>query len=823
MRRRLIHWLSGRAPGRLRQAALERPRALVGLLVLTSAVAWAAFGYTLWFAWDIRQSLPDGETLRGVGDMAQATTLYDADDEPVFTIFKEQRIEVPLERISPHMIAAVLSVEDQRFYQHNGVDIVRIGAAVVANARTGTRSQGGSTITQQLARQSFLTRHKTYTRKIKEAFAALLIEGTYEKQQILELYLNKVYFGDGYYGVEAASLGFFGKSASELDVAEAALLAGLIQSPSTYAPTINMDKAVARRAIVLRTMLDSGAIDEPTYEQARNAPVKLQNRLRRDEPYGLYFKEQVRRELVDRFGWELVSEGGLRVYTTIVPELQQAAEKAVTARLEQIESRRGYPHETRAETTIEEGVAPDYLQGAAVVLDTKTGAVRALVGGRDFRESRFNRALQARRQAGSAFKPIVYAAAIEAGQSPASLVTNLNDPINTPQGAYVPEDEHSDADSMTLRTALRTSSNRAAVQLLRTVGIASAVDTARALSLGDMPAVPSLALGAGEVTLASLTAAYGAFANGGVLQRPYLIRRVESRDGEILYSVDAGGEEVLTPQTAFLVTSMLSDVINSGTGWRARADGFRLPAAGKTGTTNDYHDVWFVGYTPQVVAGVWMGFDRPRPIIANGYAGDLAVPLWASVMRAATSDDEAEPFERPEGLVSAQVCRITGKRAAEGCAHVPVETDDGGVEERSMVYSEYFRRGDEPYETCTEHQGPGFWARLAGAFGRNNNVAPVTAEEAGLPSAEIPRNIPKPPVAEEGATASARAAQENDEDDADEKVEEKPKKRGFWSRLFGRRGNDDDDEKDRGRKESGKEQEQQSPRSSGGDPPPPRQ
>ncbi len=821
MRSRLIHWLSGRAPGRLRQAALERPRALVSMLVLASVLAWAAFGYTLWFAWDVRRSLPDGETLRGVGDMAQTTTIYDADDEPVFTIFKEQRIEVPLERISPHMIAAVLSVEDQRFYQHNGIDIVRIGAAVLANARTGTRSQGGSTITQQLARQSFLTRHKTYSRKIKEAFAALLIEGTYEKREILELYLNKVYFGDGYYGVEAASLGFFGKPAAELDVAEAALLAGLIQSPSTYAPTINMDKAVARRAVVLRTMLDSGAIDEATYEQARNAPVELSNRLRREEPFGLYFKEQVRRELVERFGWELVSEGGLRVYTTIVPEMQQAAEKALNDRLEQIEKRRGYPHKARAEITVEEGVAPDYLQGAAVVLDTKTGAVRALVGGRDFRESRFNRAFQARRQAGSAFKPIVYAAAIEAGHSPASLVTNLNDPINTPQGAYVPEDEHSEADSMTLRTALRTSSNRAAVQLLRTVGIRSAVDTARALALGDMPAVPSLALGAGEVTLASLTAAYGAFANGGVLRRPYLIRRVESRDGEILYSVTAEGETVLTPQTAFLVTSMLADVINGGTGWRARADGFRLPAAGKTGTTNDYHDVWFVGYTPDIAAGVWMGFDKPRPITANGYAGELAVPLWASVMKAATKGHEAKPFERPDGLVSVQVCRITGKRAAEGCANVPVETADG-VEVRSMVYGEYFRRGEEPHETCTEHEGPGFWARLAGAFGRDGNVAPVTAEQAGLPSAEIPRNIPTPPVAEEGATASARSAPDDEEADAGETVEEKPKKRGFWSRLFGRGGNDDDKDNDRerGRKETAKDQDAQSPRSRGDDDPP---
>jgi penicillin-binding protein 1A len=388
-----------------------------------------------------------------------------------------------------------------------------------------------------------------------------------------------------------------------------------------------MDKAVARRAIVLRTMLDSGAIDQATFDAAREAPVRLRNQLRRDEAFGLYFKEQVRRELVDRFGWELVSEGGLRVYTTIVPDVQQEAEKAVEARLKQVEARRGYPHTSRADIEVEEDVAPDYLQAAVVVLDPSTGAVRALVGGRHFGESRFNRAVQARRQSGSAFKPIVYAAAIESGQSPATLVTNLNDPINTPQGDYVPEDEHSSADSMTLRTGLRTSSNRAAVQLLRTVGMDRTVDTARSLSLGDMPQVPSMALGAGEVTLASLTAAYGSFATGGVLRSPHLIRRVESRDGEVLFAVQDDSRTVFTPQTAFLVTTMLADVINAGTGWRAREAGFRLPAAGKTGTTNDYHDVWFVGYTPHVVTGVWMGFDRPKPIIANGYAGELAVSL----------------------------------------------------------------------------------------------------------------------------------------------------------------------------------------------------
>jgi penicillin-binding protein 1A len=792
MTTRLLAWLGGQHPGRLGRWLLARPRALAWTLAGLSLAAWVAFAGGLAFAWDIRRSLPDRRALSSVGDMAQATTLYDQGDEPVFTIFKEQRIEVPLEKIGKTMREAVVSVEDQRFYQHNGIDLVRIGAAVVANARAGERAQGGSTITQQLARMSFLNRKKTYTRKIKEAFAALLIERTYTKDEILALYLNKAYFGDGYHGVEAACLGFLGKHADELDVPEAALIAGLIQSPSAYAPTINMEKAIARRNIVLLMMLDNGVIDRQAHDKARRARVRLENRLRRDEPYGLYFKEQVRRELVDRFGWQRVSEGGLKVYTTIDRTLQQQAEAIVERRLTEVERRRGYPHGTRAKITIDEDVAPPYLQAAVVVIDPRTGAVRAQVGGRNFRESRFNRAVQARRQSGSAFKPIVYAAAVEQGQSPGSVVSNLNDPINTPQGDYVPEDEHSGANSMTLRTALRTSSNRAAVQLLRTVGIPEAVKTAQDLSLGRMPAVPSMALGAGEVTLQSLTAAYASFAAEGVLHEPYLIRRVEDQDGNVLYATEAKERRVFKPETAFLVTSMLADVINSGTGWRARAEGFRLRAAGKTGTTNDYHDVWFVGYTPTTVTGVWMGFDQPREIIANGYAGELAVPLWASVMAVATNGDEPEAFKRPDGIVGATICRISGKRAVDGCSQVPVEGDDGAVEIRSMAYTEYFRKGTEPQDECEEHQGAGFLDKLAGFFGKDNDLKPVSAEQAGLPPASIPRDIPAPPPDRvEAPDAPARAAEPRaDARDEAPKVEEAPKdekKRGFWGRLFGRR------------------------------------
>ncbi len=644
-----------------------RPRLVTSLVGAMAIAIFLVSGWVAWFSYDLTAGLPDSKALRGLGDMAQATTLYDAKDQPVFTIFKEQRIEVPLEKMSPHFIKAVLSIEDQRFYEHTGVDAIRVAAAVLKNVQEGRRAEGGSTITQQLARQSFLSRDKTYRRKLKEVILAAHIEGVYDKNEILNLYLNKVYFGDGLYGVEAASRGYFGKSAADLEVAEAALLAGLIQSPSSYAPTVNLDRAVARRNVVLTAMTSSGAIDAETAKAARQSKVKLDNGLEIRETYGLYFKEQVRKDLVDRFGWERVYQGGLKVYTTMDSDLQQAAEKLVEKNLVEIESRSGFKHPARKEFKAKEGESPGYLQGSLVSMDPSTGHVMVMVGGRDFTESRFNRASQAKRQSGSAFKPFVFAAALEAGFSPATVITGLDDPIETLQGKWVPEDEHSSATSMTMRTALKTSSNRAAVQMLNTVGIEKTVGYAERLNVGTPPSVPSLALGTSDVTLMSLTAAYGAFAAEGMVRPPVLIRKVEDSDGNVLYQDEQKSAQAVSKATAYLMSSMLADVVNHGTGYRARQAGFTLPAAGKTGTTNDYLDAWFVGYTPRIVTGVWIGFDQPQTIISNGYAGELAVPLWANYMKVATKGHKQVWFDRPADVVGVNVCRVSGKRPNDGC------------------------------------------------------------------------------------------------------------------------------------------------------------
>ena len=747
----------------------SRPKAARAVVGAAVAAACLGGGVLAWFSWDLLSTIPDRERLRSVGDMARATTLLDRGDRQVFTIFKEQRIEIPIERMSPLVVKAILAIEDQRFYDHQGVDTIRIGAAVLANLKEGRKAQGGSTLTQQLARQAFLTLDKSYVRKLKEVIVAAELEAEYSKDEILELYLNKVYFGDGLHGVEAAALGYFGKHADALTLSEAALIAGLVKSPSSYAPTVNLKRAVTRRDLVLQAMAAAGVITVDDATAARKEPVKLKNTLGRDDPHGAWFKEEVRRQLVARFGLDRVYEGGLKVYTTVDMSMQQAAELLVEDALIEIEGRR----ESRRRKGEPADTTP--LEGALVALDPATGEVRALVGGRSLESSHFNRAIQARRQPGSAFKPFVFAAALEQGWSPASIVDHLDEPIQTLQGAWMPEDEHAESPSMTLRTALRTSSNRAAVRLLEQVGIPVTVDYAKKLGVGSVPNVPSLALGSGEVTLEGMTAAYATFASGGIHRTPRLIRRVEDRNGEVIYEAPADETRVLSEQTAFLLSSMLSDVVNYGTAWKARRVGFQLPAAGKTGTTNDYVDAWFVGYTPKLVAGVWIGFDQPKTIVTGGYAGEVAVPLWGRFMKAATRGDRPEWFTPPKGLVGVAVCRVSGKLPDVGCSDVEVVSDAGEVSHRSMVITDYFARGKAPTDVCPLHPGGNLLTTVAGWFGKDG-PKPVSAAELGLPAQSAP-----------GVPPEARADEPvQGQEPAPAKAEPAKKKKGFWSRLFGR-------------------------------------
>lgn len=658
---------------------------------------WTPMGVLLWHLYAVVSDLPDGNAVRAAGSMARATTIADAKGRHAFTIFQERRLPVPLSQVSQDLTQAILTIEDQRFYRHGGVDLIRVAGAAMNNLVKLRAEQGGSTITQQLARLTFLSPDKTIRRKLQELIIARRLECAFTKREILEAYLNRAYFGDGLYGIEAASLGYLGKHASELNVPEAALLAGLVKAPSTYAPTVSPERALTRRNVVLRAMRTAGVLDEDAYQSAVRSPVRIYDMLRREEAYGQYFKEEVRKQLVRWFGSERVYQDGLRVETTLDLDLQRAAEGEVARALAEIEQRQARRGRRRASHE-------DVLQAALVALDPHTGEVRAMVGGRDFEQSRFNRATQARRQPGSAFKPIVYAAALEKGFTPATVITGLTQPVMASRGPWLPDDEHG-SDVITMRAALRTSSNRAAVRMLQVLGIPTVVSYAGRLGLGDLPHVPSLALGSGEVTPLALTSAFAVFANGGRLAPPMLIRRVTAYDGSVLYEARVAVKTVVSPSTAFLISSMLQDVLDAGTGWRARQMGFRLPAAGKTGTSNDYRDAWFVGYTPTLVTGVWVGYDLPRTIIPGGSAGELAVPLWTRFMTAATRGDVPASFEAPSGVTAAEICGATGRLATQWCPRDP-----------GAVHMEYFARGTEPVDWCPLHRPDrrGFWARLFG-------------------------------------------------------------------------------------------------------------
>lgn len=628
----------------------------------------------------------------------QASLLYDRQGQVIFTLATEERMDRRLDELSPSLIPAVLAAEDRYFRRHVGVDFVRIIGAAWRNLKSGRVEQGASTITQQLVRAQALGRERTWSRKWREVLLALRVDRRFTKDQILETYLNRIYLGDGYFGVQAAARGYFGKDASQLTVAESALLAGIIRCPSSCSPREHADRALNRRNIVLSLMrkatdLPADELQTAKAQPLQVAPVRPEGLMASQvggEIDGRFFVDAVRRELVARFGEAAVMRGGLRVYTTLDLGMQKAAEAAMTERLTALNTK-----ETRARKGIEN---PNHLEGSLVAIEPRSGAVYALVGGRSFHESPFDRATQARRQPGSAFKPIFFAAALEQGYSPADIVDDLDSPIAAAEGDWLPGGDHEES-VYTLRQALTVSSNRAAAQLLQRVGIANAQRYARQLGISSpMPAVPSLALGTAEVSLIDLTSAYGVFANGGLLQPHHLIARVEDPAGEVLWRYDTAPTRAVKEETAFLMSTMLADVINRGTATGVRAAGFRLPAGGKTGTTDRYADAWFVGFTPHLVTGVWFGRDMPGEIMRGGYAATVAVPAWASFMKAATRGDKPDWLKMPSSLERVPICQVTGMVATEECRHA-AELGEG------KVADDYFQRGMPRPPLCPGHIG----------------------------------------------------------------------------------------------------------------------
>jgi 1A family penicillin-binding protein len=633
------------------------------LLAILGGIALAALVVTV--SWTVRHARAIYRLNDGVG----GTVFLDASGDRWFDL-DEQRRDVPFDRISTYFKDAVIAVEDHRFYLHPGIDPIALGRATWYNVRSSDGQQGGSTITQQLARTLFLSNRRTYLRKVQEAVLALMLEAFLSKREILELYFNRVYLSGGVYGVEAMSQRMLGKAAADLSLAEAALIAGIIRAPASYSPWSHLDASRRRSFVVLRRMREEGKITGEQEDDARSASVRVKPIPAAVAARHGYAKEYLRQLFRNEYGDDNPPDWS--VQTTFVPALQDAAEAAVRNGLRKL------------------GVAG--LQAALVAMDPQTGDLLAMVGGTDFSKSPFNRAVRSRRQPGSAFKPFVYAAALEQGLSPVSTLSGLQHvTVSASQGIWAPQDEQSgDQDQLTLRAALVDSSNAAAVALQQRVGTDAVLRLANDLGVTDQPEVPSLALGSGVVSPLELTAAYAVFPTLGYRVRPRGIVAVRNALHDDVMRVHVERERILPPPVAFQMVSMLQDVVDRGTGKGARSQGVRGPVGGKTGSTNDYRDAWFVGFSSSLVVGVWVGFDQPERIISGGSGARVALPIWSEFMRRAASMRPAEVIPPPPEVEGEELCLLSYQRAVQGCP----------------TYVEYFKSGDDrPTRLCPLHTG----------------------------------------------------------------------------------------------------------------------
>lgn len=574
----------------------------------------------------------------------------------------ENRLTVDSSEVSENFINALLAREDSRFYDHRGVDYKGIGRAMIANLKSGEMDQGASTLTMQLARNAFEMREKSLKRKMMEVALAQRIERNFEKSEILTFYMNRIYFGAGLYGIERAAQGFFMKPASELTLGEGAMLAGIIRGPSLLNPFRSIEDAKATRDEVLARMVAEEMITVAQSDAAKAESITLRPPGKRLAT-GSYILQTVFDLLESRLeNPEDIKLGGFRVYTTIDSDLQSAAEKALNDHLTKIEKRSGFPHPPKS--AHKEGEATKYVQGAVISLDNKSGAIRAIVGGRDYSDSSYNRAYMAKRQAGSTFKPLVYAVAIDrGGLLPGAYVSD--DPIRIDTGGGpVWSPQNSDGTFSGLQPAaigLIKSRNTMSVRVGQIAGLDNVRSLASALKFGELPNSPVIYLGAFETNPLTMTSAYSTFPSGGINYTPYLIQKIERRDGEVFDEHQINGVDIFPESVAFVTSDMLGKVMDEGTGRGARSAGYKAPAYGKTGTTNDYKDAWFVGYTDKITTGVWVGTDQPKTIMNRGYGSTLALPVWTEVMKEAEKCGfQAEAIAPPEGTQNVVLCRECG-------------------------------------------------------------------------------------------------------------------------------------------------------------------
>jgi penicillin-binding protein 1B len=635
-------------------------------------------------------SLPDGQP-------ASLVSLEPALISGMRAGSKQVREWIPLSRIPSALIETVLVIEDRRFFSHYGVDPIAITRALWANVTRGGVVQGGSTLTQQLAKNLFYSPQRTMERKLRELVAALVMEFKYRKEEILESYLNEIYLGQAgsvsIYGVGEAAHRYFGKTLDELSIDEMALIVGMIKGPNTYSPVKNVEHATQRRNVVLRRLWDQGTLTEEAWTRAVNRPVQvaLAQDVLTDAPY---FVDYLLREVEEGTGMGIPE--GSRIYSTLDPWIQQLATQALQQGLVKLETT--YPALKGAEPS---------LQGAAVVLDAKTGHVLAMVGGRNYPASQFNRAVQAHRSAGSLFKPFVYLAAFEAareqgstGLTPATLLADEPVTLESGTGPWSPQNyDRQYRGQVTVRSALEQSLNVPAVRVAHRTGITSLINMLRGFGITTPLADNlSVALGSSSVSLLDITSAYGGLANGGVVVRPIALTNMVRDTGETVWTPVLDRRQAASSQGAYLVTSLLKGVVDRGTGAKARVFGVQGPVAGKTGTTDGYRDAWFVGYTPDLVLGVWVGFDDERPIKLTG--SQAALPIWSELARRLISQDTPD-FETPSGIVQREIDPKTGQLATTQC---PEKTP------------EVFIAGTEPTVYCEIHGG-GMWERFKQTFG----------------------------------------------------------------------------------------------------------
>ena len=636
--------------------SFEKPVKIFIAVVMILITILTVFGVVSYFYFT--HDLPSTEALKNYKP-STVTRIFSEDGEIIGEFCYEKREVVSLDRIPNHLIQAFVAGEDARFFQHKGLDYLAIFRAFVRNMFSGEIVQGGSTITQQVVKSLLLSPEKSFARKIREAILAYRIEKHLSKEEILFLYLNQIYLGHGAYGVAAAAESYFAKTIEDLDVAESAVLAGLPQAPSRYSPYQHPHQAKKRQVYILNRMAEEGFISPSEATKASQAPYLIRSNEKPAMEKALHLVEYIRRYVEEKYGKDALYKGGLQVVSSIDLHFQGVAQEAVEAGLKEIEKREKY-------SSPDMSLVPE---GALICFDLETGYVKAMVGGRDFRKSQFNRVTQAKRQTGSAFKPIVYASALDKGFTPASIIVDSPVVFEWGDNKWKPKNyEGRFSGPTTLRNALAHSVNIVTVKIAQEVGVEYIRDYAQKLGISSaLHNTLSMALGTSSITLYELTKAYSVFANQGNRFKPIFIKKILDRDGNLLeedlpfpyFEESPKEEQVITPQTAFLMTYLLEGVVQHGTGWRAKS--LARPVAAKTGTTDQFMDAWFIGYTPELITGVWVGFDEERSLGENETGARAASPIWVAFMSKMLRDKPKKDFPVPEGIGFTKIDPKTGQ------------------------------------------------------------------------------------------------------------------------------------------------------------------